>query len=62
MLAGALAALYLVLLAVPAGRAVFALHPLGAAELAVVIAAVAVWAAALHTVWRHRVVERFLGI
>jgi hypothetical protein len=51
-----------VLLAVPAGRAVFALQPLGAAELAIVIAAVAVWAVALHAAWRYRVVERFLGI
>ena len=62
ILAAALAALYLVLLALPAGRAIFALQPLGAAELAIVAVAVAVWAAALHTVWRHRFVERFLGI
>jgi cation-transporting ATPase E len=62
ILAGVLAALYLLLLAVPAGRAVFALQPLGAAELAIVIAAVAAWAAALHAAWRYRVVERFLGI
>ena len=62
ILAAGLAALFLVLQAVPAGRAVFALQPLGAAELAIVAVAVAVWAVALHTVWRHRVVERFLGI
>jgi cation-transporting ATPase E len=62
ILAAMLAALYLVLLAVPAGRAVFALQPLGAAELAIVIAAVVAWAAALHAAWRYRVVERFLGI
>lgn len=62
ILAGVLAALYLVLLAVPAGRAIFALQPLGAAELAIVIAAVVAWAAALHAAWRYRVVERFLGI
>jgi cation-transporting ATPase E len=62
ILAAALAALYLLLLATPAGRAVFSLRPLGPAELAIVLIAVAAWAAALHAVWRYRVVERFLGI
>ena len=62
ILAGMLAALYLVILAVPAGRTIFALHPLGAMELAIVFVAVVAWAAALHAVWRYRVVERFLGI
>jgi len=62
ILAAVLAALFLVLLAVPAGRTVFALQPLGATELAIVFVAVVAWAAALHAVWRYRVVERFLGI
>ncbi len=62
ILAAALAALYLLLLATPAGRAVFSLRPLGPAELVIVLVAVAAWAAALHAVWRYRVVERFLGI
>ena len=62
LLAGGLAALYLVMLAMPAGRTIFALHTLGAAELAIVFVAVVAWAVALHAVWRYRVVERFLGI
>jgi cation-transporting ATPase E len=62
ILAGGLAALYLVILAMPAGRTIFALHTLGAAELAIVFVAVIAWAVALHAVWRYRVVERFLGI
>ncbi len=62
ILAGGLAALYLVMLAVPAGRTIFALHTLGAVELAIVFVAVVAWAVALHAVWRYRVVERFLGI
>jgi hypothetical protein len=62
ILAAALAALYLVLLAAPAGRAIFSLRPLGVVELAIVMVAVAAWTAVLHAVWRYRVVERFLGI
>ena len=62
ILAVGLALLYLVLLAMPAGRAIFSLRPLGVAELALVMSAVAAWAVALHSVWRHRIVERFLGI
>ncbi|HEY5495601.1 MAG TPA: HAD-IC family P-type ATPase [Candidatus Limnocylindrales bacterium] len=62
ILAASLAALYLVLLATAWGRAIFALHPVGPAELAVVVAAVVAWAAALQATWRYRVVERFLGI
>jgi cation-transporting P-type ATPase E len=62
ILAVGLAALYLVMLAVPAGRTVFALHPLGVMELGIVLVALVAWAVALHAVWRYRVVERFLGI
>jgi cation-transporting ATPase E len=62
ILAGGLAALYLVTLAMPAGRTIFALHRLGVTELAFVFVAVVAWAVALHAVWRYRVVERFLGI
>ena len=62
ILAIVLAVAYLVVLAIPAGRSVFALQPLGLAELAVVAVAVAAWAVLLVLAWRHRVVERFLGI
>ena len=62
ILAALLAVLYLALLAVPAGRTLFALRPPGAPELAIVAVAVMAWAAALRAVWRYRVVERFLGI
>ncbi len=62
ILAATLAALYLLLLATPAGRAVFSLRPLGAGELSIVLIAVGAWAAALHAAWRHRAVERYLGI
>jgi len=50
------------LLALPAGRDVFSLQPLGVAELAIVALAVAAWAALLMLTWRHRIVDRFLGI
>jgi len=62
MLAVLLAAIYLVVLALPAGRDVFSLQPLGVAELAIVALAVAAWAALLMLTWRHRIVDRFLGI
>ncbi len=61
VLAILLAVAYLVVLAIPAGRGVFALQPLGVAELAIVAIAVAAWAVLLVITWRHRVVERFLG-
>jgi cation-transporting ATPase E len=62
ILAILLAVAYLLVLAIPAGRDVFALQPLGVAELAIVAVAVAAWAVLLVLTWRHRVVERFLGI
>jgi len=62
MLAVLLAAIYLIVLALPAGRDVFSLQPLGVAELAIVALAVAAWAALLMLTWRHRIVDRFLGI
>jgi cation-transporting ATPase E len=62
ILAVVLAAAYVVLLAVPGGRAVFSLQPLGLADLAIVAAGLAVWAILLHLTWRYRIVERFLGI
>jgi cation-transporting ATPase E len=60
ILAVVLAIAYLVLLAVPAGRAIFALEPLGAVELATVGVVLAVWTIALLLAWRFRVLERFL--
>jgi cation-transporting ATPase E len=62
ILAILLAVAYLVVLAIPAGREIFALQPLGVAELAIVAVAVAAWTVLLMLAWRHRVVERFLGI
>ena len=62
ILAGGLVAIYLLMLSSHAGRTVFALHPLGVAELGFVFVVLAGWAVALHAVWRYRVVERFLGI
>jgi len=62
ILAVLLAAAYAVVLAVPAGRALFSLQPLGVAELAIVAVAVAAWALLLMLTWRYRFVERFLGI
>ena len=57
-----LAVAYIVLLVVPAGRAIFALQALGLPELAIVAGAVVAWAVLLGLTWRHRLVERFLGI
>ncbi len=57
-----LAVAYLVVLTIPAGRDVFALQPLGVAELGTVAIAVVAWALLLVLTWRHRVVDRFLGI
>jgi cation-transporting ATPase E len=62
ILAAALAAIFMGLLATPAGREVFALQPLGVAELVLVGAALAGWALLLAITWRHRLVERFAGI
>jgi cation-transporting ATPase E len=62
ILAILLAVAYLVVLAIPAGREIFALQPLGGEVLAIVAGAVAAWAVLLMLAWRHRVVERFLGI
>ncbi|HYN49113.1 MAG TPA: HAD-IC family P-type ATPase, partial [Candidatus Nanopelagicales bacterium] len=62
ILAILLAVAYLVVLAVPAGRAIFSLQPLGVAELAIVAIAVIAWTALLMFAWRHRLVERFLGL
>jgi cation-transporting ATPase E len=57
-----LAVAYLVVLAIPAGRDVFALQPLGVAELGIVAIAIVAWALLLVLTWRHRIVDRFLGI
>ena len=57
-----LAIAYVVLLVIPAGRAIFALRELGLPELAIVAVAVVAWTVLLGFTWRHRLVERFLGI
>ena len=57
-----LALAYVVLLVVPAGRAIFALQALGLPELAIVAGGVVAWAILLWLTWRYRLVERFLGI
>jgi cation-transporting ATPase E len=62
IMAVVLALAYVVLLVVPAGRAIFALQELGLPELAIVAGAVVAWAILLGLTWRYRLVERFLGI
>ncbi len=62
LLAIFLAVTYLVVLATPAGRAVFALQRPVLVELAVVAGVFVGWAVLLAFTWRHRLVERFLGI
>jgi cation-transporting ATPase E len=62
VLAIVLAVGYLILLAVPGGRAIFSLQPLEPADLAIVGIAVVVWTLLIHLTWRYRIVERFLGI
>ena len=62
LLAVGLGIAYLVLVSVPGGRAIFSLRPLGLAEILIVGLAVAAWAVLLFAAWRHRVVERFLGV
>ncbi|MBP1705195.1 MAG: ATPase, P-type (transporting), superfamily, subfamily [Chloroflexi bacterium] len=60
ILAIVLAVAFIVLMAVPAGRAIFALEPLGLAEIAVVALCLAGWTLVLHLTWRFRILERFL--
>jgi cation-transporting P-type ATPase E len=62
LLAVGLAVAYIVLLVIPAGRAIFALQELGLPELAIVAGAVVAWTILLGLTWRYRLVERFLGI
>ncbi len=62
LLAIGLGIAYLVLVALPGGRAIFSLQPLGLVEILIIGIAVAAWAAVLFAAWRYRVVERFLGI
>ncbi len=62
LLAVGLAVAYIVLLVIPAGRAIFALQELGLPELAIVAGAVVAWTVLLGLTWRYRLVERFLGI
>jgi cation-transporting ATPase E len=62
VLAVVLTATFMLLMLVPAGRAVFALQPLGAAEIAIVVVVMTAWAGLLVVTWRNRLVERFLGI
>jgi cation-transporting ATPase E len=61
MLAIALAVAFVVLVIVQPLGDIFALAPLSAAEWLLVIAAFAVWFLILRLVWRHRLVERFVG-
>jgi len=62
ILAVVLVVAYLALLAVPAGRAIFSLQPLGLAELLTVGVVLVAWTLLLHATWRFRVMERFLGL
>jgi cation-transporting ATPase E len=57
-----LGVVYLVMLAIPAGRAIFSLQAPDLAGLTIAAVAVAGWAALLAFTWRHRLVERFLGV
>jgi cation-transporting P-type ATPase E len=60
ILAVVLAIAFAVLMVVPAGRAVFALQPLGPLEVAVVGVTLAVWTLVLGLTWRYRILERFV--
>jgi cation-transporting ATPase E len=62
IMAVVLAIAYVVVLATPLGRSIFSLGELGPGELAMATLAAATYGVLLGLTWRHRVVERFLGI
>jgi cation-transporting ATPase E len=61
-LALGLAAAFVFVLILPPARAFFNLQPVGPREIAIVLAALAGWAALVWIFWRGRFVERFLGL
>jgi cation-transporting ATPase E len=62
LLALGLAVAYLVVMAFGTLRAVFALQPLRTIEWGILVVALAVWILVIRPVWRHRLVERFIGL
>jgi cation-transporting ATPase E len=62
IMAVVLAIAYVVVLATPLGRSIFSLGELGPGELAIATIAAATYGLLLGLTWRHRVVERFLGL
>jgi cation-transporting ATPase E len=62
LLALALAALLVVILAVPALRSFFELAELAPRDVGIVALAVTVWAFALRAIWRHDLARRFFGL
>jgi cation-transporting ATPase E len=62
ILAVALLAAFTVINALPQARALFALAPLGWAELGLIAGAVAIWLPLVRVLWRKRLIARFLGL
>jgi cation-transporting ATPase E len=62
VMAVVLAVAYVLVLATPLGRTIFSLGELGPGELAIATFAAMAYAVLLGLTWRHRLVERFLGI
>ncbi|HZQ99284.1 MAG TPA: HAD-IC family P-type ATPase [Chloroflexota bacterium] len=62
LLAVALAAAFAVVCAVPPLASLFALSPLGPAEIALVGGALAVWVVLVRSGWRSHWISRFLGL
>jgi cation-transporting ATPase E len=57
-----LAVAYVLVLATPLGRTIFSLGELGPGELAIAMGAAVAYGVLVGLTWRHRLVERFLGI
>jgi cation-transporting ATPase E len=57
-----LALAYVLVLATPLGRTIFSLGELGPGELAIAAGAAVAYGVLVGLTWRHRLVERFLGI
>ncbi len=62
ILAATLMALFIALNLLPQGRALFALSPLGWADVGLVAGAVAIWLSLVRLLWRKDLLARFLGL
>jgi cation-transporting ATPase E len=61
ILAGALLALYCLIMIIPSWRQFFELQPLSIWDVSLIVALTAVWAVALRFLWRREVLERVVG-